>query len=245
MDDTDLLADADRAVAAWAVGDADAVAALEQVCGSLAAVQGVSCVLALGEEGGDGLVNAPEEPAEAALVVSVAAHARSNRAIYTRFDEVWRALFSAVVGSGAAAAEGSAPAACEWVACEPVKDGEGALHGVVVVLGKDEGGRDRVLSALPDLARLCAAVLVRERQGAVAAKVTHRLNNLLSGVLANVEFASSLVQGQPSEGPLLASATPAVRADFVSALQNAAAAARQLGLHVGEIDRLVRSRKTA
>lgn len=243
MDEIDLLADADRAVAAWAVGDADAVAALEQVCGSLEAASGVTCVLAFGEEGADGLVNAPEEPAEAALVVSVAAHARSNRAFYTRFDEVWSALFSAVLGTGEGA--GAAPAACKWVACEPVKDGEGTLHGVVVVLGEDEGGRDRVLSALPDLARLCAAVLVRERQGAVAAKVTHRLNNLLSGVLANVEYASSLVQGHPGDGPLLASATPAVRADFVSALQNAAAAARQLGLHVGEIDRLVRSRKSA
>lgn len=233
MHDTDLIGEAESAVAAWAVGDADACVALEQVCGCLEGL-GALCALVGGDEGPDDVVNAPGGVLDAAALERIAARSRPNRALYTDRDESWSSLFTSATTASA----------WDWVACEPVCDRDGTLHGMLVALGrKGASERDRVLVALPDLARLCAGVRARERSGAVAAKVTHQLNNLLASVVANVEYASSLVEGARADEPLLGASTPAERADFVMALENASSAARQLGHHVGEIGRLVRSRK--
>ncbi len=234
MDDTDLLAEAERAVAAWAVGDADAAVALGQMCSALESVTGVACVLVGGEEGRDDVVSS--ESLLPATVARIAAASRPNRALYTHHDARWPSLFASGEMDGAGAA------GWEWVACEPALDRDGTLHGMIVAAGRRGSDRDRVLVVLPDVARLCASVLGLERITAVAAKVTHRLNNLLAGVLANVEYASLQLEGASGDEPLLASATPAHRREFVTALENAASAARQLGVQVAEIGRLVRPR---
>ena len=235
MDD-DLLGEAERAVAAWVVGDADATTALQQACASLESATASTVALVVGEPASIEIVNAPLEPFVREAFARAAERAGANRALTTHHDAGWEAVWS-TPGNGA-----SAPSRA-WVACEPVSDEDGVHHGCVVAHGEGEGSLELVLSVLPNLARLAAAVLGRERARAVTAKVTHRLNNLLASVLSNVEYAGALIEGAAADAPLLADATPVTRADFVVALHNAEVAARQLGHQVAEIGKLTRSRK--
>ena len=239
MDD-DLLGEAERAVAAWVVGDADATTALEQACASVESSTTSMISLVVGEASSVEVVNAPVDGRVRLAVARAAERAGPNRALTRDLDRDggWSAVWEEPDSASPAATTGA------WIACEPVSDADGLHHGSLVAHGSGDATLARVLVVLPELARLAAAVLGRERARAVTAKVTHSLNNLLAGVLANVEYAGVLIEGASPDAPLLVDATPAVRAEFVMALLNAEVAARQLGHHVAEIGKLTRSRRS-
>lgn len=222
----------ERALVRWTFGDEDGITTLRALCSILEELE-VTLGLVRGDEG-RAAVLAESARSATRLFVRVADHAARRRTLLMPCDEGWSALFD-----GAAS-----PALATWAACEPVVGRDGHDTGsMLVVIGWSDRHRDDVLVALPRLARACAQLLAEEQVAAMAWKTTHTLNNLLTSVLANVEYASHLLgDGGGGEGSPLASARPELRADIGQAMGNAHEAAK---LMVGHVERIASLGKRA
>ena len=218
----------EHALVRWTFGDDDGVTTLRTLCTILEDLQVTLGVVR--ENEGRSVVLAENARAASRILVRVADHAAHRRTLLMPCDDAWCALFEAQ------AATPSAPAPpATWAACEPLTDADGHESGsTLVAIGWNDTHRDDVLVALPRLARACASLLADEQVAAAAWKLTHSLNNLLTSVLANVEYASHLLDDS-GEGSPLAAARPEVRADIAQAMGNAHEAAK---LMVGQVDRI-------
>ncbi|MDB4943208.1 MAG: hypothetical protein JWP97_2742 [Labilithrix sp.] len=192
--------DTDRAVARWALGEAAATATLEAL---LATLERAGAFAAVVPRQGDATLAARSRRARAGLL-AIAARAGERRLFATAAEEGFLDLLGgAEAGAGAT-----------WLASEPfgnVPEAAGALVVVGLTAAPDE-----LLVALPRVARAVGVVVARTASDGNAWKVTHALNNLLAGAVANAGYAASLIEGLAGGGVL----DEADRRDVVQAIEN-------------------------
>ena len=194
-----LSEELDHAVVSFFVGDVNVVDALEAIVAALERTE-TRCVIV--RDNGDVVVGARSRSLRQPLA-RVPVFANGNRLYVTAREDKLGVVF-----------EDAPPAGAEWLVSEPIPDDPGR-RAAIVVLGMGASA-DEVLLRLPRLAKACAAMLTRDRSDAMAWKLTHGLNNLLAGAIANAEYAASLVETIGTG----AIPTAEERADIVHAIEN-------------------------
>lgn len=215
--------EARRAVARWAMGEIDGDAALAAIC---SAVERPGTTWACARDTADGgreVVLTERGSAAKSLVARVVRETWAQRAYVTSREP----RFADLLGGGG---DGGA----SWIACEPlVVDGEPC--GAVVVVGAEPETSDDVLASLPEVARACCPVIARERTVVRVGKLVHAMNNVLAAVIANVEYASGIVEDASA-----AEASDLQRRDLLRAMENARTAAGEMSTTLREIARIAR-----
>lgn len=229
----------DRALAAWATEDLTAAQALAAICAELAASPGVTGGLVVrdadGTEEGDVVVFTarPMSARDRRLVERVARATAPWRGYHRKDDDGWRKVLGAEADR------------CErtWLAVEPVGPSGADGHAALVVMGTGEEHRDGLLIALPGLAKACAPIVAARRAEQRVRHHVHRLKNGLAAVMANIEYATDLVQGL-EEPPAGGTSSPTDRGHLDEALALAHEAAKQMTAGLDALAALATSRRT-
>ena len=207
----------DAALSLWVTGDVDTETtrkALHAKLGRLS-VSGTRVPW----DAPDAETPTPEREATLRRIASlVVTRFPGQRVLVTPGDSVWTEL-------GAEAAHDRP----SWIASEPLQD------EAFVVVGWDSATMNDALAILPRLARALAAIGAVDAADTDARREAHAVKNMLAGVLANVEYASFLVD-PPAEPPATAP-TDAPR-DLLVALRNALESAKGVAPHVDELRRI-------
>lgn len=219
----------EQLLARWVMGEAEAFDTLARLCATIEAPQ-VSCAIVREPGTEPALFGTAESLVHAALLLGVAERSAQQRTLLTAHDGRWSDLLSL------------APllAEVEWIAHEPVADGSGLAHAGVVVIGWREASPEDVLPALPRLARAVAVVLARERAENRAADVHHSLNNLVSAIVVNTDYAAELLSDRLTPPPPPSPLGYVDRRDLRQAIEHAREAAHQMMRQVAELARLRR-----
>lgn len=184
----------DHALAECVLGHCDAHAAVAQICGALSR-HGATCAVVLSSSEVLGL----DEASASRSVAKLAARAADGR----------RALLLPADPPFAAIAR-AAPTPPGWVAVETLLDRVGGTLGALVALGSPGAAREETLREMPRAAAAAGAVLGRARAVRDTARAVHRMNNLLAGVIANVEYILALADPEGAPGELAQAAQHAL-----------------------------------
>jgi len=217
-------ADLDEALARWATGDADARSTREVVHAELERLSVIGTLVRAGRADTEG-------PRESEPAISTQRIARAlgercwgQRLLVTPSDASWPKASSEPVSTPSPA----------WIACEPLE-----LDTTLVAVGWDTESMNDALAVLPRIARALGALASSEDADAEAARQAHALKNLLAGVMANVEYASFLLEkSAPTDGD----ESHDGHDDLFVALRNALGAAARMTPHIDAMRRLVRRR---
>ena len=184
----------DHALAEYVLGYGEAHAAVVQICGALSR-HGATCAVVLPPAEVLGL----DEASASRSVAKLAARAADGqRALLLPADPPFAAIASA------------APTPPAWVAVETLLDRAGRPLGALVAHGGPEAAREETLREMPRAAAAVGAILGQSRTFRDTARVVHRMNNLLAGVIANVEYILTLADAESAEGDLAQAARHAL-----------------------------------
>jgi hypothetical protein len=207
----DYEAEINQLLGRWIGRALEAEAALEAMTASLEG-DGIACALIEREADTRRFIASPAAREASDVLDAIEVAAGATRTLITVSEPRWQRLFWRNAFHG-----------LRWVACEPIHEDE-RCRAALVVCAASDAEQERVLSALPGVARGCSVVLEQQRTQRRVSKLVHTFNNHLASVMANLEYAAILrgVSLTSEEAP------PAEEEDLPKAIRNAARSANEL-----------------
>lgn len=194
----------------WIGGAIEADAALEAIA-TLLEREGVVCAVIEREADSRRFLGSVQAREAGDVLDAIDVATGTARTLITVNEPRWQRLFWRDAFEGA-----------RWVACEPIHQDERSRATLVVRANRD-AEQDRVLGALPAVARGCGVVLERQRAQRRISKLVHTFNNHLASVMANLEYAA-ILRGVD----LTSESLPVAEDDLPRAVRNAARSANDL-----------------
>ena len=194
----------------WISGALEADPAIEGILSRLEC-DGVVCAVIEREADTRRFIGSPAAHRSSEALDAIDVATGTVRSLITANEARWQRLFWRNTFDGA-----------RWVACEPLHEDDRTRAALVVCATRD-AERERVLAAMPGVARGCGVVLDRQRAQRRITKLVHAFNNHLASVMANLEYAAIL------RGVALTSdEVPPTEEDLPRAIRNAARSANDL-----------------
>jgi len=210
--------ESNRLIAAWATGRKTPIETLRGLC-ALVETRGARAAVVATKDEKTVLVS-PLEDERVTSFVTMREKLGPGRALRKKSDESFGEICTIEDAS--------------WVVCEPLPQTDGAA---LVVVGMGDAPLDPILIALPELALACGAICVRAALTDDVAVAAHAMNNALSSVLGNMEFAMSLLS---HERGLLPRLTDESIGELFTAVRHAVRGTRTLHTRAQALLKLVR-----
>lgn len=187
VEQPELLHEAERALAAWALGDLDFHLAIQRACSGFAIEGRLSCALVYVDGSTLDVIGSADTERRPDLLRRIALVA--SRDFITPSDPRWPGIVGKDVDM--------IPSVTPWIACEPVIQGPGMVQSVIVIIGSEDTPRDLSLSALMRLARWCGSMLAQERARIQGASLARRMGETVTGLKGVLDRMSATSSAQP------------------------------------------------